>query len=286
LAARFESIHASAEGEPMKAETVISREYKIMLRSKVFAGGDQQLLQVASNFWHDFKQAIDKTVGDKDGNLAKINNRRTIEFYDTDDHRLNKNSYIFRKRVNLDTGGQEVTLKFRHPDRYLSQDRNMKAADSDIAKTKFEEDIKPAFVTLYSYSTTQKISDTTHLRTMKDVARLYPALSGEVDDYDEHADIEVINGFTAREVVVEGAKFRVGKEPKIESDCALIVWYDDRGDPKKPVVAEFSFRYGNKGGEYEKEVAHRSYTVFQILQEDLPTWIDPDSKTKTAFVFG
>ena len=232
----------------MKTQPVTSREYKVMLRPNAFAGGNQQLLQAAGSFWHEFKQAMGKTVGRKDGNLARIGNRRTIQFYDTDDHRLNNNSYIFRKRVDLDTGGKEVTLKFRHPDRYLSQNRNMKARNSARAKTKFEEDIKSIFETLYSYSTTQRVSDNIALHTLKDVARFYPALSGELDHYEERAGITIIHGFTARELVIEGAKFLIGKKSEIESECALIVWYDEKCDPGKPVVAEFSFRYGNKNG--------------------------------------
>ena len=268
----------------MNIEKVISREYKVMLQPEVFAGGEQQLLDAASTFWHEFKRATDEAVGDKDGNLDRIADGRTIKFYDTKGHLLGNNSYIFRERQNIGTEKREVTLKFRHVDRYISQDRQMKAGDSDRGRTKFEEDIKPPFVTLYSFSTTQKIADGKKLNKMKDVELLYPGVRDSLDHYEEGEEIEIIRGFTARELAIAGAKFQISKKPRLNSECALIVWYDNEGDERKPVVVEFSFRYGNRDGEYKRDTAYRGYEVFQILQGGLTRWIDANSKTKTAFV--
>jgi hypothetical protein len=262
---------------------IISREYKVMLQANAFEGGAQQFLNAASNFWLEFADAIDKRVGDQDGDLKTIGTHRTISFYDTDKRVLQNNSYIFRERKNVETQIREVTLKFRHQDRYFSQDRNMQAAEG--GKTKFEEDIKPVFETLYSFSTTQKISETKNLNKLKDATLLYPGLGDKLEQVDEDEAIEIINGFNAREIVIEGAKFQIGKNPRLDSECALILWYDKNGDDQKPLVAEFSFRYGDKDGEYQGDTARRTYDVFQILQEKLKHWIDMDSKTKTAFAY-
>lgn len=256
-----------------------------MLRANAFDGGAQQSLEAASKFWHEFAEAIDKKVGDRDGDLRTIGNNRTIRFYDTSKRLLNKNSYIFRERKSVETQEREVTLKFRHRDRYFSQDRNMQAADPDRGKSKFEEDIKPVFETLFSFSTTQKISETKNLNRLKDVTLLYPGLPDKLDHCEEDEAIEIINGFTARELVIEGARFQIGKNPRVDSECALILWYDWDGDDRKPVVAEFSFKYGDRDGEYRGNPARRAYDVFQTLQEKLNLWIDADSKTKTAFVY-
>jgi hypothetical protein len=273
----------------MNTEKVVSREYKVMLRAKLFAGGEDDLLKVAGKFWHEFKDAIDKTALGATGDLEKIAKKRTIKFYDTNKHLLDSNSYIFRERGDIDSGEKEVTLKFRHVDRYISQDRNMSAGDSDRGKTKFEEDIKfqkdTTFVTLYSFSTTQTISNSKNLNRMKDVALLYPDVQDRLADYDEDDSIEVLRGFTARELVIVGAEFQIGKNPRLDSECALIVWYDNSRQAKVPEVVEFSFKYGSKNGEYNREVAYRSYEVFQILQTGLSAWIDRNSKTKTAFVY-
>lgn len=270
----------------MPEERVMSREYKIMLRADLFAGDGQQLLKAASEFWHNFKTVVDDIVIDADGDLDKITRKRTIKFYDTDKHRLRSNDYVFRERCDIDTGKREVTLKFRHPDRYISQGRNMDARDADRGKTKFEEDIKRPFLKLYSFSTKQKIPNTKNVNTMSDPVRLYPDLAEKLDHYEEDEEIKVVGDFTARELVITGGEFQISNHPKLESECALIVWYDNVRDDKKPVVVEFSFRYGNERGNYTRNMAQRAYDVFQIIQKKLKSWIDPKSKTKTAYLYG
>jgi hypothetical protein len=37
----------------------------------------------------------------------------------------------------------------------------------------------------------------------------------------------------------------------------LIVWHENESDEQKPLTTEFSFRYGNKNGQYEKDIAER-----------------------------
>jgi hypothetical protein len=259
----------------MSRERVVSREYKIILRADLFGGDEQQLLKAASNFWHELEQAIDQVVLDTDGDLEKVTYRRTIRFYDTDQDRLHRNNYIFRERRNH-AGEREVTLKFRHPDRYISQDRNMNAAEADI---------KPRFLTLYSFSTTQKIADTKNLNNMKDVARLYPDLPDRLDHYAEDEEIKMVRGLTPRELIITGASFQISKNPRLYSECALIVWHDNGGLEEQPVVVEFSFRYGNKEESYTRNMARRAHDVFQTLQEKLTSWIDPNSETKTAYVY-
>lgn len=267
-------------------ETVTSREYKVMLRPSAFDGGPQRCLEAASGFWNEFSAAIATTVRDREGDLRTMGRERMIRFYDTRARLLNEHRHIFRERLSTAQPEREVTLKFRHQDRYFCQDRNMRAAEADRGKTKFEEDIKPVFETLYSFSTTQQISGKKKLNKLKDVTLLYPGLAEQLDHYENDEEIEVIGGFTARELVVEGARFQIGKNPKLDSECGLILWYDLQGDDQKPVVAEFSFRYGNRNADFEGNAARRAYEVFQILQESLKGWLDPDSKTKTAFVYG
>jgi hypothetical protein len=134
----------------MNIERVLSREYKVILQAEAFEGGEKQLLKTAGDFWREFKRAVDKTIDDKDGNLDKIAKSRMIRFYDTKEHLLHRNSYLFHERREVGTEKSEVTLKFRHSDRYISQDRSMTPRDPDAGKTKFEEDIKPPFMILYS----------------------------------------------------------------------------------------------------------------------------------------
>jgi hypothetical protein len=269
----------------MGKERVISREYKVMLRAPRFAGDEAALLRCAGEFWRDFEQAIGSVALDTDGDLDTVTDRRTIRFYDTADRRLNRQSYIFRERVSLETGDREATLKFRHVDRYVAQDRRMEARQADAGRAKFEEDIKPPFVTLYSFSTTQPISGDRNLNKLEDVAQLFADVADSLDEFDEDAELQVVNGFTARELVVKGGRFRLDARPERDAECALIIWYDHDGDARAPVVAEYSFKYGDDEEEYTRKMAQRAHAVFDALQERLAAWLDPESMTKTAYVY-
>ena len=154
------------------------------------------------------------------------------------------------------------------------------------SRTKFEEDIKGPFSSLYSFSTTVAIHDDQTFDTLSDVARLFPGLRDRLGKLDEDRALVAVNGFTAREVVISGGKLDVGKISKGDAETALIVWYDNRRGPEKPVAVEFSYRYGDDEGRYEGSTARRAFEVFDVLQKKLETWVDPRSRTKTAFVYG
>ena len=49
-----------------------------------------------------------------------------------------------------------MTLKFRHPDRYVAESPSDEGRNIDT-KAKFEEDIKAPFVSLYSFSTSGRV---------------------------------------------------------------------------------------------------------------------------------
>lgn len=162
----------------------------------------------------------------------------------------------------------------------------MVAAEDIRGKTKFEEDIKPPHQSLYSYSTTQEIYPDKHLNHMKDPMGLYPGLVDQLRSHDEDEAITVVGGFTARELVLTGAALQIGKAPKVDAECALIVWYDTEKDLDIPAVVEFSFRYGDKDEQYSGIVARTAYDAFQSLQGSAcADWVDQQSKTKTLFVY-
>ena len=267
---------------------IVSREYKAMLKASRFAGDERRLLETAGRFWRDAGKAFADVVVDVGGNLSDIQAHRLIRFYDTPKRELNCSAYIFRERVELDGKRREVTLKFRHPDRYVAQDRDMRAAEGDDVRTKFEEDIKPSFQSLYSHSTTQRIETGKVLDAVKDVSRFYPGLKQDLPGLAKDTPIEVVDKFTARELVIGGAGLQLGKSRRIAAECVLVVWYDhakpDKGDT--PVVAEFSFKYGDGGEDYNGGAVRRAYEAFTLLQNGLPDWVDHASKTKTAFVYG
>src|SRR5262245_5078983 len=141
----------------MKTRQVVSsREYKVMLQAPKFAGTQKQLLATARQLWSDFARAVDPHVFKADGALDTIDKQRLIVFLDSQAQHLRAGGYIFRVRCALDGSQPEVTLKFRHPDRYVAESRQMKCRRLR-AETKFEEDIKAPFVSLYSSSTRGRI---------------------------------------------------------------------------------------------------------------------------------
>jgi hypothetical protein len=264
---------------------IISREYKLLLRATLFQGADTQLIRSAKIFWHDFGRAVGTIARDTDGRLA-AKERRLIRFYDTADHRLHRSDYAFRERIDEATGQREVTLKFRHPDRYLAASRDLAPASSRDAKTKFEEDIKVPFQGLYSHSTTHPIGGSKNLNKLHDPCRLFPGLSKRLDHYDDDEPITPVGAVTARELVLTGIHVRIGNSHEVEADCALIVWYDAAGDRHRPEVVEFSFRYGDHDEGYDGKAARHAYEISQILQTPaLCDWVDPAGTTKTAYAY-
>jgi hypothetical protein len=270
----------------MRQAKVISREYKIMLQANRFAGNAVALRQQAQHFWYAFRQTIRQVVLDTDGDFDEIDTQRLLRFYDTPGQHLRQHDYICRERQDEGSGEREVMLKFRHPDRYVAQDRDLDAPSGSRSESKFEADIKRPFQPLYSLSTKQELAPTRPLNTMNDLGRLYPGLPQTLNVYNAAEAIKVVGDFTARELVLTGADFQIGKGPKIEAECALIVWYDAAGSAQQPVVVEYSFRYGDKNEHYEGEIARRAYDAFQLLQsEALADWVDNAAFTKTAYVY-
>jgi len=269
----------------MKRQKVISREYKVMLLPAKFGGSEKQLLKTAREFWRDFSNATSRAVLDADGTLENIEKRRLIGFLDTEAQHLKGGGYIFRVRRAVEGGQPEVTLKFRHNDRYVAESRRMKSRRVN-AKAKFEEDIKAPFVSLYSFSATGKVGKTGIPSDLDEVSRLFPDLTKRLGEVEGSHAVREVNGFTASEFVITGASLRIGSSPKTEAESALIVWYDHNGSPAEPVAVEFSYRYGNADAQYGGRTARRAFDAFQALQTDLQAWVDPNPRTKTAFVFG
>ena len=141
---------------------------------------------------------------------------------------------------------------------------------------------------MFSHSTTQRIEPTRSLDTLKDLSHFYPGIRQELERLEKDTPIEVVDKFTARELVVGGAEMQLGKSRKIPAECVLVIWYDHAKQSKgeSPVVVEFSFKYGDGGEDYGGGSVRRAYETFNVLQHGLPDWVDKASKTKTAFVYG
>ena len=272
-----------------------SREYKVMLKTAKFTGDQQQLRKQTARFWQDFNKAIADHVFDTDGALDEIDKKRSIVFWDTADHCLRTNGYVFRERHDFSNGNddkqREVTLKFRHPDRYLAAGQDVTAADGIEEDAKFEEDIKAPFQSIFSLSNKIPLAPEENLAKVSDILRLFPHIKEGLGGCDPETTVTPVGNYKARELVIDGSDFQLGEDPKVEAECAIVVWHDHAGGETDPEVVEFSFRYKNDDDEgefieaYATEVVRRAYAVFQILQDTMGEWVDPQSLTKTAFVY-
>ena len=207
----------------------------------------------------------------------------TPDLPQSSEHGLQNSDHAFRERIDEASDQREVTLRFRHPDRYLAVSRDMSGRH---VRTTFEEDIKAPFHGLYSHSGSQGIAGSKDLNKLNDLHRLFPGLPKQLDHCDDSQAITAVEDRTWRELVLTGADFRICKSPKVETECALIVWYDARSNPHRPEVVEFSFRYGDDQEAYGDKSARRAYEIFQVLQGPaLAAWVDPTGMTKTAIAY-
>jgi hypothetical protein len=98
----------------MKARTVISREYKMMLRAERFVGTEQQVLIAAGQLWGEVARIIEPFALTVSGTLDTVSKKRLVTFLDSEARQLWAGGYIFRVRRSLGGRRPEVTLKFRH----------------------------------------------------------------------------------------------------------------------------------------------------------------------------
>ncbi len=265
-------------------EVVGSREYKVMLRATKLKGDEAKLLESAAALWRDVAGIVMPYAVSVSGTADIQHRRRQVRFFDTEDKWLRTNDYVVRERVDFDLDERQITLKFRHPDRYISQGRDMSPADGFKPDLKFEEDIKPEFLKLYSFSSNTIVPTDTKLATLADVKAIYPGLPAAVDEFPENAELQLVGGFTAYERVIKGTSFQIRKAPEINAECCLTLWYGAETD-EKPAIAEFSFKYEDAEEAYSAKMAKRAYDAYMAIQSGLGDWLDPKSTTKTALVY-
>lgn len=265
-------------------QIVGSREYKIMLRTSKFRGDEPKLQATAGALWGDLASIIVPHAVSVSGTEDVEHRRRQVRFLDTEDNWLRSHGYVVRERVDLELDERQVTLKFRHPDRYISQGKDMLPAEGFKSDLKFEEDIKPEFLKLYSFSSNTFVPPDTKLATLADVKAIYPGLPRAVDEFPETAKLRVVGGFTAYERIMKGTSFQIRKDPEVLAVCCLTLWYPGKSDDK-PLIAEFSFTYEDPEEAYTAKMAQRAYGAYMAIQSGLGDWAGDKSTTKTAYVY-
>ena len=96
-----------------------------MLRHDWFAGSEEELIDRCKEFGLDFQEMLQELNLKCIGELNQMKAQRHITFFDTKAHLLNKSAYVFRERIDPIKEEREITLKFKHRDRCISQERDM-----------------------------------------------------------------------------------------------------------------------------------------------------------------
>ena len=189
--------------------------------------------------------------------------------------------------LGIDRRDSNLTLKFRHPDRFLV------SGSETGSKFKFEEDIKAnlrtEFVSLHSLSTKIKdVDPDVELTSLKHVEAYFGAIAKQLVGFQPAIPIDVVGKVVVEQTVLDDFKFDISNE--LKSECAIIFW--NTNQPQQPLLVEFSFRYKDKSiGEghepFTKKVARRAADILNFFTGDGPlaAWTSTSEFTKTSFVF-
>jgi hypothetical protein len=256
---------------------VSRREYKVMLDHRLF----EDRKPAAEAFCRELNACAKRLKGiECDGQFEKTKKRELV-FLDTKDHTIHLNRFVFRRRRDLEKDETEYTLKCRSPDRYVAAGADVQAARGLEEDVKLEEDIGAPFVVRFSHSNTVP-GPAKAPKTLKDAAKLFPALGRLERDGEACSDeleLRAVNALEAYERVLEGPTLRFNKT---EAEVALILWSD--GADGRPLVAEFSFRYGHAEEDYSPKAARKALELFAELER--LDWCRPGARTKTQYTYG
>lgn len=258
---------------------VISREYKLMLNPDLFNYDTE--LNDAGLLFQDIKTAVELAITRDVLGSPVLSKERDVMFYDTASTcELHNRAYSFRERI--ENGLSEVTLKFRSADRYISDFEDLSSSTSG-AVTKLESDIgsnsSNNFKVVYGHST--KADNTRNINEMKDVNVPFPGFDADYT-LSNSLVLTLVGDLTIFEHVYKNMTIDLGQ---FDAVISITLWY--QGVPsgaQAPVVAEVSFKYEDSGVAYTRKVVNRAKKSLAAIKS-LTQWVNPDSLTKTAFVY-
>jgi hypothetical protein len=256
--------------------SVSRREYKVMLDHRLF--GERK--HAAKSFGLELHACAQRLKGIEYEGEFKQTKKREVSFLDTKDHTIQLNRFVLRQRVDMEKEKTEYTLKCRSPDRYLAAGADTSEGDGIQGNVKLEEDIGAPFVVRFSHSNTVKGPEAAPA-TIEEAARLFPVLSRLRRDGEacsKSLTLRPVNAVRTFERVLQGPMLRFNKTV---AEVALILWSD--GEDGRPLVAEFSFRYGHGQENYSPKTARKAMEFFEDVQT--MDWCLLGARTKTQYVY-
>jgi hypothetical protein len=255
---------------------ISSREYKVVLDHRLFANRKE----AAATFANELSACAKRLGPLRFEGRFKTDKRRTIIFLDTCDWSIRLNRFIFRQRYDIDDGEFEYTLKCRTPDRYIAANAPVQSVAAFKHGLKFEEDICAPFACRFSRSNTVAGPRKAPWR-LEEAADIFPALGNLVRDgrkCSPKLKLLRVNSVKAFERVLSGPTLKL---PGAIAEAAIILWSD--GLRGRPLAAEFSFRYRDRGENYAAKTARGATDFFDAIQS--LDWRLVGGPTKTELVY-
>ena len=220
----------------------------------------------------------------------KEKKRRKTWFLDTNTHSLNeKNKFLLRVRKEVESDEYEMTLKCRHPDRYLSASYDLSSHKKNI-QFKFEEDISIPFISNFSHSASFQERKMPDLTRVKDLLYIFPNLI--LKDILETDTLIKVNNFEPYEI-----SYKIGTldlTEKREVDLYLNLWYlEDKIKNYSPSIVEFTFNYEARDSseknttlleEFSPTIVRKTNSFYHWVQDDEIADLHT-TKTKTQFAY-
>jgi hypothetical protein len=226
--------------------------------------------------------------GEFEENDIEEKNRLT-RYLDTSRYDLNAEKFLFRVREEKETNEYNVTLKCRHPDRYVSALYDLSSSMKNM-KTKFEEDIITPFVSKFSLSAEFQDKREPKFDTIEEFRTLFPKLNG-LDKVPSTESLKKVNNFEAVEISCKFGK--IVFENKKDVNAYLNLWYISN-EKKVPVIVEFTYNYSAKDPdsdsngilleEFPRSLVKEGDKLYLALQEHRIVDLDV-AKTKTEYAY-
>lgn len=267
----------------MKSKPVTSREYKLLLHSEKF-GDRNQGADKFSALIQNLAEEMSYPFGEYTEEM-----RRITWYIDTENRDLYKNNYVLRIRdESSEKGRYKVMLKFRNPDRYISSSK--KNTSPMKFESKFEEDILPPFISMFSNSASIKMEELPELKKVNHAIKLFPVL--EELELKSKTPLVITSNFKAFEIARWVGAFDMGK--KLPVKASLNFWYKTKECSKVPLVSEFSFDYDQLDEETTGENEIESYPLstvtnaeyfYRRLQTKNNWFMKDNTTTKTIYAY-
>ena len=284
------------------SKSLDSREFKLILKPKIFQDLNEGIKKVQKIIDKEVKILNGKFKPDSD---LKQKFRRTY-YLDTLNFRLKSKNFFLRVREDKESDKYDITLKCRHPDRYISASYDL-SSSMKKSTIKFEEDIIAPHVSKFSTSVNFEENQEPEINNLEMLKTIFPGLNTQ--DLGNGV-LEKVNNFDAKEISVKLGKISYNNNKDGEDDddedeikTFLNLWYSPKNNKGKPVIVEFTYDYaaikkkegGNKQNKGKKEkilieefpfsLIRNTYQFYNSLQDRNKIVDLKSSKTKTEFAY-